>query len=350
MKSFKGFVVATCAMLIAVAYAAPVPTASAVGSAALSIVPKKNYNLDPGKSVNDTLVIRNLDRKEDLNLALRVVDFSYTDDGGSPKLMLDEDAEQTAWSLKPFLNVPETISIPAGESRTLDMNVTIPATQGGGSYYSAIVYSSSASDSGNVGLSASGVTLAFANVSGDVNEDLKLQEFGPYFTSNNEDKNGYRYLTIDQPKEMAYTLKNSGNVTAAPVGSITLKHMFGKEIVIDNVNPNKSLALIGQSRTYKACIKVEKKEVDFNGSRSEAVECATPNLWPGFYSTDLNLFYGQNGQQTKEIVGAGSFWYLPVWFILLFLIVTGAIVFYVWRFIHKMRTGTFGKKKSTRRK
>lgn len=41
---------------------------------------------------------------------------------------------------------------------------------------------------------------------------------------------------------MAYTLKNSSNVTEAPAGSITVKSMFGKEYVIDNVNPNESLA------------------------------------------------------------------------------------------------------------
>lgn len=347
MKRFKSIIVATCAAFVAVAFAVPAPTVSAEGSAALSIVPKKNYTIDPGKSVDDTLVIRNLDSAQDLTLSLRVVDFTFTDDGGSPKLFLDEDAERTTWSLKPFMTLPETVTIPAKESRTIDMNITIPAEHGGGSYYSAIVYSSSDSEGGNVGLSASGVTLAFANVTGDVNEDLKLEKFGPYFAPKPGEKDGYRWFTMDQPVRMAYTLKNNGNVTEAPVGSITLKHMFGKEIVINEVNPNGSLALIDQSRTYQACIKLDDKKVDFNGAESVTNTCATPNLWPGFYSTDLNLFYGQNGEQTKDIVSSGWFIYAPLWFIILLVVLLGGLGFGIWRLVDKFRSGS---KKSKRRK
>lgn len=348
MKRFKSLVVATCAAFIAVAYAVPAPAVSAAGSAALSIVPKKNYTIDPGKSVNDTLVIRNLDSGQDLNLTLRVVDFTFKDDGGSPKILLDEDAETTTWSLKPFMTLPKTITIPAKESRTIDMNIAIPADHGGGSYYSAIVYSSTDSEGGNVGLSASGVTLAFANVTGDINEDLKLEKFGPYFTDRETGESKYRLFTMEQPQRMAYTLKNNGNVTEAPVGSITLKHMFGKEVTINNVNPNESLALRGQSRTFQTCIKLDSKKVDFEGAASETKTCATANLWPGFYSTDLNLYYGQNGEQTRDIVSSGWFVYAPLWFIILLLVIFGTLGFFIYRLVNKFRGGST--KKSKRRK
>lgn len=338
---------ATFAVFAVAAFALPVQTASA-SSAALSITPKKQYTIDPGKSVDDTLVVRNLDRSEPLNLSLRLVDFTFTDDGGVPKLMLAENAPQTTWSLKPFVTLPETISIPPSESRTIDMNVSIPENQGGGSFYSAIVYSSTASEAGNVGLSASGVTLVFTDVTGDVNQDLKLERFGPYFTNPATGKSGYRYITTDQPKEMAYTLKNNGNVTEAPVGTITLRHIFGGETTISEVNPNESLALIGQTRTYQSCIKIENTEVEFEGDQTETKRCATPNLWPGFYSTEINLFYGQNGNRTQEIIGAGSFWYLPIWFIIIVILLLTAIGYSIWRFVNKHRTGT--KKKKTRRK
>ena len=55
MKRFKSYILAACAVFVAVAYAAPAPTVSA-DSAALSIVPKKNYQIDPGETINDTLV------------------------------------------------------------------------------------------------------------------------------------------------------------------------------------------------------------------------------------------------------------------------------------------------------
>ena len=127
---------AALAVLITVAAYAPVVSAE---SASLSITPKKNYVLEPGKSVKDKLTIRNPDKTDPLNLTLRVVDFTYTDDGGTPKLLLGEDIPQTTWSLKPFLTVPKTVTIQPGSSATLDISVAIPAGHGAGSYYSAIV-------------------------------------------------------------------------------------------------------------------------------------------------------------------------------------------------------------------
>lgn len=347
MKRFYGIVLAVCAAFAVVAWTIP-PSVASASSAALSITPKKQYTIEPGKSVDDTLVVRNLDRQETLNLSLRVIDFTFTDDGGVPKLMLADDAPQTTWSLKPFLSLPETVTIPPTESRTIDMSVAIPDGHGAGSYYSAIVYSSSASDSGNVGLSASGVTLVFTDIPGDVTQDLKLEQFGPYFSNPVSGKSGYRYITTDQPKEVAYTLKNNGNVTEAAAGSITLKHIFGGETVISDVNPNESLALIGQTRTYTACIKAESTEVEFEGEQTESQRCATPNLWPGFYSTDINLLYGQNGNRTQDIIGAGSFWYLPVWFIIALILLLTAVGYFGWRLVSGYRTG--GKKKTSRRR
>lgn len=202
MKRLRSIVAAICAVLVAVAYTIPAEVANAA-SASLSIVPKKNYVIEQGKSIKDTLTIRNLDEEQDLTLSLRIVDFTFMDDGGTPKLMLAEDAPQTTWSLKPYLTVPETVTIAPKESTTLDMHLSIPEGQGAGSYYSAIVYSSGAPEGGNVGLSASGVTLVFASIPGPVNEDLRLEKFGPY----DVDKRKYMYFTMQEPYNMAYTLK-----------------------------------------------------------------------------------------------------------------------------------------------
>lgn len=349
MKSFKSIAMAAIAVVVAAAYALPAQPAAAQGSASLSIAPKKNYVVEPGKSVKDKLTIRNLDADADLSLNLRVVDFTYTDDGGTPKLFLAEDAPQTTWSLKPFLSVPKTVTIPKNGSKTLDMSVAIPKDHGAGSYYSAIVYSTGAPEGGNVGLAASGVTLAFVNVPGQVNEDLKLEKFGAY----NPNKKEYTFIATEEPQNIAYTLKNNGNVTEAPVGSITLNPMFGSPITIDNVNPNGSLALIGQSRTYTTCIKIKEADVSFNGSTTPAKTCESAGLFPGYYNATLNLFYGQNGNRTQEIVGTASFWYLPWWFIILVAILLLAIAYGVWRanrFIRgKLNRGNYKKSSRTRK-
>lgn len=342
MKRFKTIVVAAFAVLLGVAGYAPLVSAD---SSSLSIAPRKNYVLEPGKSVKDTLVIRNLDTTSSLNLSLRVIDFTYTDDGGTPKLMLAEDAPPTTWSLKPFMTVPKNVTIPPSTSKTLDISVAIPAGHGAGSYYSAIVYSSTAGQGGgNVGLSASGVTLVFTQIPGKVNEDLKLKKFGAY----DAPTKSFMFVTTKKPKNMAYTLQNNGNVTEGPVGSITLKHMFiGKEQTITNLNPTGSLALIGQTRTFSTCIKYADQEISSSGDKSTNKTCDTPMLWPGRYKATLDIFYGQNGNLTQEITKTVSFWYLPLWFLIPFILLLLVVAFYVWKLVRAVQGASNNRSRKT---
>jgi len=347
MKRFKSIVMAALALVIAGAYSLPSgPVFAQASSSSLSIAPKKNYVIEPGKSVKDKLTIRNSDQSDALSLNLRVVDFTYTDKSGTPKLFLDPNAAQTTWSLKPFMTIPKNVTIPAGGSVSLDMKVDIPKGHGAGSYYSAIIYSSgsggstegSANVGGNVGLSASGVTLVFTQIPGKVNENLTLKKFGAYDTKANGEESGYMNFTMREPINMAYTLKNNGNVTEAPVGSISLKSMFGQEYTINDVNPSGSLALIGQTRTYTTCIKIKEQDVNIEGASNRTKTCVSPGLWPGLYTAKLDLFYGQNGNVTQELQGTTWFWYLPWWFIILVVIVLALIAFGIWRITNKVKT------------
>ena len=344
MKRLKSMVLAAAAVLMVVVYALPAAQVAAQSSAALSIAPKKNYVVEPGKSVNDKLTIRNLDNASPLQLSLRVIDFSYTDNGGTPKLMIAPDAPQTTWSLRPYLTVPKSVTIDPGASKSLDMSVKIPSKLGAGSYYSAIVYSTGAPDGGNVGLSASGVTLVFVSVPGKVNEDLQLKKFGAYQINKADpaSENGYTFITTDEPQNIAYTLLNNGNVTESPVGSISLKDTFGREQIIDNINSSGSLALIGQTRTFVTCIKIKAQDVDFQGAKSEANTCTSPGLWPGFYTAKLDLYYGQNGNNTQEITKTAHFFYLPWWFIVLAVILLLVIAYFIWRFVRWFRNKFYG--------
>lgn len=350
MKRFTRIVAAVFAVMVTVSATLPALPASAVSSSSLSIVPKKNYVIKPGKSVDDKLLIRNLDKVAPLELTLRVVDFTFSDDGGTPKLFLAQDAPQTTWSLKPFLSVPQNVTIEPNSSKSIKMNVSIPKGQGAGSFYSAIVYSSGPSEGGNVGLSASGVTLVFTDIPGKVKEDLKLEKLGAYFRASQAKSAGYVYFTAHEPDTIAYTLTNNGNVTEAPAGTITVTDLFGHSYKITNVNPGDSLALRGQTRTFLSCIKLKSQNVDFEGSKAEASTCTSPGLWPGYYSVSLDLFYGQNGNLTQEITGKASFWYLPTWFIVLLIIVLVIATYYIRKLVIKIRTLLYGPQGKSRAK
>lgn len=352
MKCLKSIVTSALVFAATVAFAMPGESVSAASSSALSIVPKKNYTIEPGKSVKDKLTIRNLDASVPLQLTLRVVDFTFTDDGGTPKLFLAQDAPQTTWSLKPFMTVPKSVTVAPSSSKTLDMNIAIPAKHGAGSYYSAIVYSSGSGEGGNVGLSASGVTLAFVSIPGKVKEDLQLQKFGAYREAVANHPAEFLTITGDEPRMMAFNVKNNGNVTEAPVGSITLKDMYGHQTVITDVNPNGSLALIGQSRTFTSCIKLKDENVTLNGTKTKTKTCDSPGLWPGYYTATANLFYGQNGNNTQEVTKSASFWYLPLWFVIAVIAILLLIAYIIWRVVNVIRRKLYGKKpiKLARRK
>lgn len=345
MGRLKSIIFAVLAVAITGTAALSAGTAMAASSASLSIAPKKTYTIEPGKSINDTLVIRNIDQNAQLDLTLRVVDFTYDDDSGTPKVMLDEDAPQTTWSLRPFISLPKSVTIPAGESVSLDMSISIPANHGAGSYYSAIMYSSGAPDGGNVGLSASGMTLAFVTVPGQVHQDLTLERLGAYKLNSPAVGGSYTGLaTIHKPEAIAFTLVNNGNVTESPVGSITIKNMFGQETLINNINPNGSLALIGQARTFISCIKLQTEEVNFNDSVTTTSNCGDSGLWPGYYTVTLNAFYGQNGNRTQDIIGHAAFWYLPIWFIIVLIIILAAAALGIWRAVVVMQRKRYGRK------
>jgi hypothetical protein len=60
-------------------------------------------------------------------------------------------------------------------------------------------------------------------------------------------------------------------------------------------------------------------------------------LRPGLYRTHLDVFYGQNGNQTHEVTANATFWYLPFWFLLLVVIIIAAITGGVWWLQRKIR-------------
>jgi hypothetical protein len=357
MKRFKVLVAATFMVVTAAIYALPAKTASAVdvipaastSSASLGIVPRKDYTIEPGSSVKDTLVINNLDTDAPLDIGLRVIDFTYTGDGGTPKLMLAADAPQTTWSLKPYITIPSTVTVAAGATKTINLDVSIPANVGAGSYYSAILYNTGNADGGNVGLSASGVSLVFVSVPGKVNESLTLQKLGAYDISNPTLPKFVTFASV-KPTQVAYTLKNAGNVTEAPVGTITMKYMFGQTTTISNVNSSSSLALIGQTRTFATCIKLQPATVNVNGASTTSTTCATPDIWPGRYTLKLDVYYGQNGNTTQEVVGTAIFWYLPIWFDVTVAILILVILFVIWRIYHLVNRKLYGPRNSSRRR
>lgn len=343
MKRFFSYLSAALALLFVMVGTLPASAATG-GSSGLSITPRKDYVIAPGKTETDKISIGNLSSTQDLNITLKVIDFTFTDQTGTPKLLLADNAPQTTWSLKPFLTMPKTVLVPAGQTKTVSYTIKVPANQGAGSYYSAIEYAATGANGGNVSLNASGVTLAFLSVPGIVRENLALQKFGAYVGQPGGVTGSFVYIATDKaPQQLAYALKNSGNVAESPTGSIILKDMFGHTVqTISNSNVTSSLALLGQTRLFTACIKSELKTVQFTGTTTPTSTCVNPHLKPGRYTASQDIFYGQNGNKTQEITSVAHFWYLPWWFIIAVIIILLVIAGVIWWLQRKIRAAIKG--------
>lgn len=316
-------------------------------STGLGVNPRRDIVVRPGETVSDKLYISNLNKSNAIKVSLRVVDFKADGELGTPLLQLQEDAPQTPWSLKPFINVPKTVELAAGEVKYVPFSVQIPQGQGAGSYYSAIKYDGEAADgSSNVVITGTPTQLVFVTVPGKATELMSLQKFGAYVRKDDETNGRYRSLYISsQPQKFAYSLRNSGNVAESPSGSIVIKNILGQTVkTIDNANPRSNLALIDQTRRFEVCITGEQKTVKENGNEVKIDVCKNPGLLPGVYRAEMSLFYGINGSGTQEINATTMFWYLPLWFIAIIIVLLAALAFV----IYKVRKSLVGAKSHRR--
>lgn len=309
----------------------------------LGVTPRKDYTVKAGDHVTDKLFISNLSQKDDLRISIRMVDFTAQDETGTPALQLSPDAAQTPWSLKPFVKIASTLTVPAGKSTYLPFTVTIPKGQGAGSYYSAVEYvAENAQTQQKVNIAASTASLVFVTVPGQAREQLSFKQFGTFVPSADDQTGKFQSLfTATKPKVMAYRLQNNGNVAEQPQGSIVIKNMFGKTVkTIDKANPKNQLALRSQTRRFEVCIQDgQQTGTASNGQPATQTVCKDPSLMPGRYTASLAVLYGLNGNNTQEVTATASFWYLPWWSIVAGVAAVLIIVALIWMVIRKLRKG-----------
>ena len=288
----------------------------------LGVRPKIDITIKQGETVEETAFIRNPSNEEPLTINISMVDFEAKDETGAPNFLLN-DTRSTA-SAQDFIQIDQQATIEPGKSLSLPFTITVPADQGAGTYYSAIRYSTVTNAQDNqIGISAANTTLVFVRVPGDAKELVKLEKFGAYQVTGEDRQGHYRSLfTKTRPESLAFTIKNEGNVAEMVKGSILVKNLFGNEVAtISDINIRRELALRNQTRRVGLCIKEQtNNEGTPNGVCEQVIK------WPGRYSAQMSMFYGENGSESREITAKASFWYLPVWFMITFGILTALIV------------------------
>lgn len=217
-------------------FATPVFAAQTLSTTA--IPPRLELEALPGTTLQETLKVRN-ETETDQAYAVLVKDFIVTGNQGTP-IPVDE-AVSGRWSLASWISVsPKQILVPAGQTRTIDLLVSIPQSALAGGHYAMVTYSPVVEGT----LSGTGTainpqvgSLVYLKVVGDVIEAVNLKEF--------KVKNKFAYYG---PIDLFAEIENLGDVHLRPIGKLAVANWLNDEVFSQNLEEKNIFPFA--SRTY----------------------------------------------------------------------------------------------------
>ncbi len=235
---------------------------------------KKTVQVTVSNLTNEPITVRPIEN-----------DFIAGDERGTPSLILDENKYAPTHSLKRFMTPLEDTTIPAKESKTIDVVITVPKDAQAGGYFGAVRFAPASPDGGGqVNLSASIASLILLTVPGDTVEKLDLTSF----LVKQNDKTA-PYFADGKNLQASFRFQNKGNLQAGPLGKISIKK--GDKVVYEadfNSKDPRDVVLPDSARKWD----VPLKNVEGFGK----------------YSVSATFTYGTKNQ-TVDVVK--SFWVIP---------------------------------------
>lgn len=291
--------------------------ASPAGANGFSISPVlSEITVNKGQSVTVPITLQNPTGVS--TTAKPVVnDFvASSDETGSPRLLLKNTSLPDNNFIPLVQPIPSKVIGPNGTA-TINVTIAVPDNASSGGYYGAVRFIPTATNgSGNVGLTASVGTLFLVTVPGNLIQKLNLVQLsaavggqtGSFFTSGNI--------------SVVTRLDNVGNIHVVPTGTVSIKNMSGKVIIIQQLNKAGGNILPDSIRKFTNNMPSYK--------------------WFGRYTISLAVGYGAG--DSNLITSQSTFWYFPVWAILLAIILVVLIVALIYWIVHSIRVRRFGKR------
>ena len=274
---------------------------------------RQEMTVEKGKSDSFTITIENPTTVSTIAKPI-VNDFIASDkEDGEPLLILDEKAPAPKNSFKKLVQPLQPITLGPKEKKNVEVTISVPSNSGAGGYYGAIRFiPATPNDQSTVGLTASVGTLVLVRVPGDLTERLDLVQL-----SAARDSKATSFFMSGNVQVLT-RIKNTGDIHEKPFGKIIIKNMFGKKIADLEVNNTDPRANILPGSTRKFINDVPKQS------------------FLGRYTIEANIGYTQGGGEL--ISGKASFWYLPLWSILLLVGIVLLIVGAIYWVIRKNKT------------
>lgn len=283
------------------------------GGSGLQVSPTKTpvITANPGEQKTFTVSLKNITEGP---MTAKVVLNDFKSDGSSGTPIIIEDSSRTPYTLNNMLKPLEDIQLGPGETKEVKGVIDVPSDAAPGAYFGAVRYvvvpQGSSESERQIALNASVAHLVFVKVPGDIVEQIKVESLK--FQSG--EKSGK--LFINKPDKSMLEIKNMGNGFAEPFGAVTINNMFSKEIANYQVNSAaespRGMILPNSSRVFTN---------DFGGVSL-----------PGKYTATASVAYGDGAEVVNYKT---SFWYLPIWFIVITVAIFGLIIFGAIRLLRK---------------
>jgi hypothetical protein len=262
---------------------------SANAGQALEIAPPViELKVNPGQTVTTQISLRGVS-KDKLIVTGQINDFIAAGEDGTPKILLDANDEPDPYSLKPWVQPLQPLTLEPRQVKTLPVTIKVPATAAPGGYYGVVRFTATAPELKDTGvsLSASLGSLMLVRVNGDAKESLNIEEF----SSNQNEKTGWLFEST--PINFVERIKNTGNIHEQPAGQVTITDMFGKKVATVNVNLPPHNILPQSIRKFE-------QPLD---------KAVIGDMWMfGKYQAELKMTYGDNKQVVTSTL---TFWVIP---------------------------------------
>ena len=238
--------------------------------------------LEPNQSKAYEISISNLS-STDQTYYLFTRDITDATDGGTP-IYANKNQEKTGFELSQWVTLSTgEISIPANESKTIEITIDVPDNATPGSHFGAMFVSL---DPPKLRTNGASVGYKVANiisirVAGDAISNAQIRQFS---TGD--------YIYGESKVDFQARIENKGTVLVRPIGPLEVENMFGKRVALMTFNESRAGIYPGRERVFDVVWEDE---------------------GPGFgrYQAILSLVYGENGSQAT-ISSTVSFWILPL--------------------------------------
>ncbi len=261
---------------------------------AFSLFPAR-YTLvvDPGKTAVVSIQIYN-DENTSIEITPEIDAFALNPDTGHTQFGQSDPAKSWIRANR------SSLTLGAKQKQTVDFTVDVPPGTSVGSHYLGLFLKQKSSP-GQVGLGKRIGALLFLHVSGEVSEKLLIQDFSF------EKKGADRTLHVQ--------LQNTGTIHLLPVGYIKVFTWWGEQVLVVPINPNQR----------KVLPNAEWRDVFF--MHNLGIKSI------GRVRAELSMEYGLTGQVLQSTL---HFWYLPWYFVSLFILIFGIGAGIFWKRLKKI--------------